>query len=156
MRFCGLLGLRFGILSKLSPASYHSVTSQMGYRCPGYLREEITLTADVSRSVVVAHQYPSQSEICTICGQLVQYFSNPVPLVADDPSIHLTPSTEEPNAVHGFESSGLFNPLLKYDVDWNIPTPETQTISSGAPSGHANANPEDHDGEVEDNGKAKS
>ena len=28
--------------------------------------------------------------------------------------------------------------------------------SPGAPSGHANANPEDHDGEVKDNGKAKS
>ena len=50
----------------------------VSHRCPGYLREEITLTADVSRSVVVAHQYPSEREICTICGQLVQYPSNPV------------------------------------------------------------------------------
>ena len=49
------------------------------HRCPGYLREEITLTADVSRSFVVSHQYPSQNEICTICGQLVQYPRNPVP-----------------------------------------------------------------------------
>ena len=57
-------------------ASPHKLVS---HRCPGYLREEITLTADVSRSVVIAHQYPSQSEICTICGQLVQYPSNPVP-----------------------------------------------------------------------------
>ena len=51
----------------------------VSHRCPGYLREEITLTADASKSVVVAHRYPSQSEICTICGQLVQYPSNPVP-----------------------------------------------------------------------------
>ena len=57
-------------------ASPHRFVS---HRCPGYLREEITLTADVSKSVVIAHQYPSQSEICTICGQLVQYPSNPVP-----------------------------------------------------------------------------
>ena len=49
------------------------------HRCPGYLREEITITADVSRSIVVAHQYPSQNEICTICGQLVQYPRNSVP-----------------------------------------------------------------------------
>jgi hypothetical protein len=56
-------------------ASPHKLVS---HRCPGYLREEITLTADVSRSVVVTHQYPSQSEICTICGQLVQHPSNPV------------------------------------------------------------------------------
>ena len=39
--------------------------------CPEYLREEITLTADASRSAVVAYQYPNRSEICTICGQLV-------------------------------------------------------------------------------------
>ena len=51
----------------------------VSHRCPGYLREEIALTADVSRSVVIAHQYPSQSEICTICGELVQYPSSPVP-----------------------------------------------------------------------------
>ena len=51
----------------------------VSHRCPGYLREEITLAADVSKSVVIAHQYPSQSEICTICGQLVQYLTNPVP-----------------------------------------------------------------------------
>ena len=57
-------------------ASPHKLVS---HRCPGYLREEITLTADVSRSVVIAHQYPSQSEICTICGQLVQHPSPPVP-----------------------------------------------------------------------------
>ena len=50
-------------------ASTHGWVS---HRCPGYLREEITLTADVSRSVVIAHQYPSRSEICTICGQLVR------------------------------------------------------------------------------------
>ena len=107
-------------------ASPHKLVS---HRCPGYLREEITLTADVSRSVVVAHQYPSQSEICTICGQLVQYPSNPVPLVADNPFMHLTPSPEDPTAVHGFEGSGLFSPLLEYDADWSIATPETQTVN---------------------------
>ena len=41
------------------------------HRCPEYLREEITLTADASRSAVVAYKYPNRSEICTICGQLV-------------------------------------------------------------------------------------
>jgi len=59
-------------LRRITASPHKSVS----HRCPGYLREEITLTVDVSRSVVVAHQYPSQSEICTICGQLVQ---NPVP-----------------------------------------------------------------------------
>ena len=43
------------------------------HQCPGYLREEITLASDVSKSVIVSHAFPSQSEICSICGQLVQY-----------------------------------------------------------------------------------
>ena len=43
------------------------------HQCPGYLREEITLASDVSKSVIVSHAFPSQSEVCSICGQLVQY-----------------------------------------------------------------------------------
>ena len=43
------------------------------HQCPGYLREEITLASDVSKSVIVSHAFPSRSEICSICGQLVQY-----------------------------------------------------------------------------------
>ena len=40
---------------------------------PGYLREEITLASDVSKSAIISHTFPSQSEVCSICGQLVQY-----------------------------------------------------------------------------------
>ena len=48
------------------------------HQCPGYLREEITLTSDVSKSVIISHAFPSQSEVCSICGQLVQYtYSEP-------------------------------------------------------------------------------
>jgi len=43
------------------------------HQCRGYLREEITLTSDVSRSAIVSHAFPSQSELCSVCGQLVQY-----------------------------------------------------------------------------------
>ena len=43
------------------------------HQCPGYVREEITLTSDVSRSAIVSHAFPSESELCSICGQLVQY-----------------------------------------------------------------------------------
>ena len=43
------------------------------HQCPGYLREEITLASDVSKSVIVSHAFPSHSEVCSICGQLVQY-----------------------------------------------------------------------------------
>ena len=52
------------------------------HQCPGYLREEITLVSDVSKSVIVSHAFPSQSEVCSICGQLVQYES-PEPSIDD-------------------------------------------------------------------------
>ena len=51
----------------------------VSHRCSEYLCEEITITADVSRSAVVAYPDPNQSKICTICHQLVQYPRNPVP-----------------------------------------------------------------------------
>ena len=43
------------------------------HQCPGYLREEITLTCDLSRSVIVSHAFPGLSERCSICHQVVQY-----------------------------------------------------------------------------------
>ena len=71
-------------LDRFLPSSSNSllrhITSPMDnklrhnlHKCPGYLREEITLASDVSKSVIVSHTFPSQSEICSICGQLVQY-----------------------------------------------------------------------------------
>ena len=43
------------------------------HKCPGYLREEIALTCDLSKSVIVSHAFPGPSERCSICRQLVQY-----------------------------------------------------------------------------------
>ena len=71
-------------LDRFLPSSSNSllryITSSMDsklrhnlHQCPGYLREEITLVSDVSKSVIVSHAFPSQSEVCSICGQLVQY-----------------------------------------------------------------------------------
>ena len=48
---------------------------------PGYLREEITLASDVSKSAIISHTFPSQSEVCSICGQLVLYKSTEPPIV---------------------------------------------------------------------------
>ena len=42
------------------------------HKCPGYLREEIALTYDPSKSVIVSYAFPGQSERCSICHQLVQ------------------------------------------------------------------------------------
>ena len=51
------------------------------HQCPGYLREEITLASDVSKSAIISHTFPSQSEVCSICGQLVQYKYTEPPIV---------------------------------------------------------------------------
>ena len=49
------------------------------HQCPGYLREEITLTCDLSKSAIVSHAFPGPSERCLICRQLVQYtYSNSI------------------------------------------------------------------------------
>ena len=49
------------------------------HQCPGYLREEITLTCDLSKSVIVSHAFPDPSERCSICHQLVPC----TPMVSD-------------------------------------------------------------------------
>ena len=46
-------------------------TKYKDHQCSGYLREEITLLSDVSKSVIMSHAFPSSSEVCLICGQLV-------------------------------------------------------------------------------------
>ena len=43
------------------------------HQCPGYLREEITLTCDLSKSVIVSYTIAGPGERCSICHQLVQY-----------------------------------------------------------------------------------
>ena len=45
------------------PTSFHT--------CPGYLREEITLTAEVSKSAIVSHAFADLGERCSFCGELV-------------------------------------------------------------------------------------
>jgi hypothetical protein len=43
------------------------------HQCPGYLREEITLSCDLSKSAIVSHAFPGPGERCSICQQLVEY-----------------------------------------------------------------------------------
>jgi len=42
------------------------------HRCPGYNREEITLTPEVSKSAIVSHLTPTPHEICLVCGKVVR------------------------------------------------------------------------------------
>ena len=41
------------------------------HTCPGYLREEITLTAEVSKSAIISHAFADLGERCSFCGKLV-------------------------------------------------------------------------------------
>ncbi|KAJ7150043.1 hypothetical protein C8R43DRAFT_1128105 [Mycena crocata] len=41
------------------------------HRCPGYIREEITLATTTIASAVVSHDTPSASEICSVCREVV-------------------------------------------------------------------------------------
>ena len=45
------------------PSAFHT--------CPGYLREEITLTSEVSNSAIVSHAFADLGERCSFCGKLV-------------------------------------------------------------------------------------
>ncbi|KAF7348565.1 hypothetical protein MVEN_01374100 [Mycena venus] len=55
-------------------ARLHRLTrtdEQSPHRCPGYVREEITLAPTTLNSAVVAHDTPSPLEICLICHEVV-------------------------------------------------------------------------------------
>ena len=74
--------LNWFLLSSSSNSLLRHVRSPKGdnlrrdlHQCPGYLREEITLTCDLTKSAVVSHSFPAPSERCSICHQLVQYTS---------------------------------------------------------------------------------
>jgi hypothetical protein len=92
------------------------------HQCPGYLREEITLTCDLSKSVIVSHAFPGLSERCSICHQLVQYaysesFDHFVPVGGIDP---FTPNNmlTSPDASNASSTMGeLFQPSLPFDED---------------------------------------
>ena len=79
------------------------------HRCPGYLREEITLTSDVTRSAIVSHTFPSESELCSICGQLVQYtYSDPSVTDEETRKIPLSPDGwDEFNSKPEFDHTSL-------------------------------------------------
>ncbi|KDR68327.1 hypothetical protein GALMADRAFT_1039250 [Galerina marginata CBS 339.88] len=47
-------------------------TARAAHRCPGYNREEITLTTDTTRSAIVVHSRPNPHEICLVCKQVVE------------------------------------------------------------------------------------
>ena len=88
------------------------------HQCPGYLREEITLASDVSKSAIISHAFPSQSEVCSICGQLVQYQCTEPPIVDGEKREDNSPNGSTP-AMLGTESSLDFLSLCLISI-WNL------------------------------------
>ncbi|KAF7337592.1 hypothetical protein MSAN_02232500 [Mycena sanguinolenta] len=65
-RFTRVLDMKRSSINKISWTDVRST-----HRCPGYVREEITLAATAVDSAVITHDAPSQREVCSICHQLV-------------------------------------------------------------------------------------
>ena len=80
------------------------------HQCPGYLREEITLASDVSKSAIVSHSFPSQSEVCSICGQLVQY-NRTEPSIVNDEKLEVPRYPSQNNFQNMASLSSLFSPM---------------------------------------------
>ena len=109
------------------------------HRCPGYLREEITLTSDVTRSAIVSHTFPSESELCSICGQLVQYtYSDPSVTDEETKKVPLSPDGwDELNSKLEFDDTSLEVDEMSASAAFDV-TPIT-TKSRKLPSISTNA-----------------
>jgi hypothetical protein len=92
------------------------------HRCPGYLREEITLTCDLSKSVIVSHAFPGPSERCSQCHQLVKYtYSESFDYNTPNNSLSLS-STEGALTFDQFAPVGgidPFTPNILVGVKWS-------------------------------------
>jgi hypothetical protein len=86
-----LLSSSNSLLRHIRSPKYYNLRRNL-HQCPGYLREEITLTCDLSRSVIVSHAFPGQSERCSICHQLVQYTHSESPDYNTISDYQLTPN----------------------------------------------------------------
>ncbi|KAJ7649819.1 hypothetical protein FB45DRAFT_1017258 [Roridomyces roridus] len=60
------LDLRWRSINRLTRMDALSV-----HRCPGYVREEITLTTRTADSAVVSHDAPAIQEVCSVCHEVV-------------------------------------------------------------------------------------
>ncbi|KAF5348004.1 hypothetical protein D9758_010018 [Tetrapyrgos nigripes] len=45
--------------------------SPVVHRCPGYHKEEVTLTSDVADNAIISHFIPTLRERCPVCGEIV-------------------------------------------------------------------------------------
>ena len=82
--------------------SNNADSRRISHQCPEYLREEINLTSDVSRSAIISYRYPDQGELCSVCGQLVQHSKTSFTAEAfnRDESMNLAPPPQGPGVVH--------------------------------------------------------
>jgi hypothetical protein len=104
------------------------------HQCPGYLREEITLTCDLSKSVIVSHAFPGQSERCSICHQLVQYTHSESP---DYNIINYQPTPNDPLSLPPTEGALTFD----YTPRGSEQTSSDQLLSPAPPASGSMSNP---------------
>jgi hypothetical protein len=94
------------------------------HQCPGYLREEIALTCDLSKSVIVSHTFPGPSERCSICHQLVQYtYSDSF----DSNNVYYLPPPNNSLTLPPTEEALMFNHVVfnsGYTPDSSTPFPD--------------------------------
>ncbi|KAJ7649763.1 hypothetical protein FB45DRAFT_1049943 [Roridomyces roridus] len=60
------LDLRRASINRLARSDSRSI-----HRCPGYLREEVTLATRTADSAVVSHDTPTIQEVCSVCHEVV-------------------------------------------------------------------------------------
>ncbi|KAJ7269326.1 hypothetical protein B0H12DRAFT_32934 [Mycena haematopus] len=65
-RFTRVLDMKLSSVKKITWTD-----GRRAHRCPGYVREEITLAATAVDSAVISHDAPSPLEVCSVCNQLV-------------------------------------------------------------------------------------
>ena len=74
------------------------------------------LASDVSKSVIVSHAFPSQSEVCSICSQLVQYNCTEASFVYDE-KLEAPHHPLQNNLQNKALLSALPSPLLESSFD---------------------------------------
>ncbi|KAF7351817.1 hypothetical protein MVEN_01142800 [Mycena venus] len=70
----GMVAKRITLDLDVNLSPVHRFTRSDGrnpHRCPGYIREEVTLAMTILDSAVVAHDTPSPLETCSICHEVV-------------------------------------------------------------------------------------
>ncbi|KAJ7581284.1 hypothetical protein C8J56DRAFT_261768 [Mycena floridula] len=91
----------------------HGNLTLVAHRCPGYRRDEVTLSTSVLQTAIIQHLTPSPREICPICQQLVEDGTFNCSCGQGDDGISST--------IQCFRCSAWFHRACQIDSDANRP-----------------------------------